>query len=76
MGRPNLFGAPTSRSTAEHFATTMNQLRGEVTMLVVSHALPKNLHVDEVVRLGSARTAVFVVWASSTLHRSGLGGVS
>ncbi|MGC2166297.1 MAG: peptidase domain-containing ABC transporter, partial [Gallionella sp.] len=39
-------------STAEHFAHTINQLKGKVTMLFISHAMPKNLLVDEVVRIG------------------------
>ena len=39
--------------TSEHFATTVNQLRGKVTMLFIAHALPKNLQVDEVVRIGA-----------------------
>jgi ABC-type bacteriocin/lantibiotic exporter with double-glycine peptidase domain len=38
--------------TAEHFAATINQLRGKVTMLFITHALPKGLVVDEVVRIG------------------------
>ena len=38
--------------TAEHFAATINQLRGKATMLFITHALPKNLQVDEVVRIG------------------------
>jgi hypothetical protein len=37
---------------AEHFAATINQLKGKVTMLFITHALPKNLLVDEVVRIG------------------------
>lgn len=37
--------------TAEHFAATVNQLRGKVTMLFIAHTLPKNLQVDEVVRI-------------------------
>ncbi|MDH5206031.1 MAG: peptidase domain-containing ABC transporter [Hylemonella sp.] len=40
-------------STAEHFAATVNQLKGKVSMLFITHALPKNLQVDEVVRIGS-----------------------
>ena len=44
--------------TAEHFATTVNQLRGKVTMLFITHALPKSLVVDEVVRIGSERVSV------------------
>jgi len=45
-------------STAEHFAATINQLKGKVTMLFITHALPKNLLVDEVVRIGRALSAV------------------
>jgi subfamily B ATP-binding cassette protein HlyB/CyaB len=37
---------------AEHFAVTVNQLKGKVTMLFITHALPKALQVDEVVRIG------------------------
>ena len=40
-------------ATAEHFAATINQLKGKVTMLFITHAMPKNLLVDEVVRIGS-----------------------
>jgi len=38
--------------TAEHFATTVNQLKGKVTMLFITHQLPKGLQVDEVFRFG------------------------
>ncbi|PRC90841.1 peptidase domain-containing ABC transporter [Solimicrobium silvestre] len=38
--------------TAEHFAATINQLKGKVTMLFITHALPKSLLVDEVVQIG------------------------
>jgi subfamily B ATP-binding cassette protein HlyB/CyaB len=47
--------------TAEHFAATINQLKGKVTMLFITHALPKNLLVDEVVRIGSNTNALNVV---------------
>ncbi|MGA7178060.1 MAG: peptidase domain-containing ABC transporter [Thiobacillaceae bacterium] len=43
--------------TSEHFAATVNQLRGKVTMLFIAHALPKNLQVDEVVRIGAGSLA-------------------
>lgn len=33
-------------------ATAINQLKGKVTMVFITHALPKNLQVDEVVRIG------------------------
>ena len=45
-------------TTAEHFAATINQLKGKVSMLFITHALPKNLLVDEVVRIGQALSAV------------------
>ena len=49
-------------ATAEHFAATINQLKGKVTMLFITHALPKNLQVDEVVRIGAgALSAVGMV---------------
>ncbi len=37
--------------TSEHFAQTINQLRGKVTMLFITHALPKSLKFDEVIHL-------------------------
>ncbi len=39
-------------ATAEHFVATINKFKGKVSMLFITHALPKNLHVDEVVRIG------------------------
>lgn len=44
--------------TAEHFAATINQLRGRVTMLFITHVLPKSLQVDEVVRIGERVTVL------------------
>jgi subfamily B ATP-binding cassette protein HlyB/CyaB len=41
------------QDTAEHFARTVNQLKGRVTMLFIAHQLPRALQVDEVVRLGA-----------------------
>jgi subfamily B ATP-binding cassette protein HlyB/CyaB len=38
-------------TTAEHFATTINQLRGKVSMLFITHALPRSLKVDALVQL-------------------------
>jgi ATP-binding cassette, subfamily B, bacterial HlyB/CyaB len=38
--------------TAEAFAKTVNQLKGKVTMLFITHAMPKALKIDEVVQLG------------------------
>lgn len=38
--------------TAEHFAQTVNRLKGKVTILFITHQLPKGLQVDEAVLLG------------------------
>jgi subfamily B ATP-binding cassette protein HlyB/CyaB len=38
--------------TANAFATTVNALRGKVSMLFVTHALPKTLLVDEIFVIG------------------------
>lgn len=44
--------------TAEHFAATVNQLRGKVSMLFITHALPKSLIVDEIVKIGGDKPTV------------------
>jgi subfamily B ATP-binding cassette protein HlyB/CyaB len=41
------------QQTAELFAKTINKLKGKVTMLFITHQVPKGLHVDEVVELGA-----------------------
>jgi len=35
--------------SAEHFAQTINRLKGKVTMIFITHQVPKGLQVDEVV---------------------------
>ncbi|OBS10427.1 P-loop NTPase family protein [Acidihalobacter prosperus] len=40
--------------TSEHFAATINQLKGQMTMLFITHALPKSLQVDEIVHIGKS----------------------
>lgn len=40
------------QSTAEQFAQTANQFRGKISMIFITHDLPKSLKVDEVVRIG------------------------
>lgn len=40
------------QQTAEHFAQTVNKLKGQVTILFITHQLPKGLNVDEAVILG------------------------
>ncbi|PTD96566.1 ABC transporter [Pseudothauera lacus] len=37
--------------TAEHFAHTINRLKGKVTMIFITHQVPRGLQVDEVVQM-------------------------
>jgi len=37
--------------TAEQFAKTINALKGKVTMIFITHAMPRSLRVDEVIHL-------------------------
>jgi subfamily B ATP-binding cassette protein HlyB/CyaB len=39
--------------TAEHFAKTVNSLKGKVTMIFITHQIPKGLQVDEVLSFGA-----------------------
>jgi len=41
------------QQTAEHFARTINKLKGTATMLFITHQIPKGLHVDEVFSFGA-----------------------
>ena len=51
------------QQTAEHFAKTINKLKGQVTMLFITHQIPRGLQVDEVFSFDwqSHTTAVGVV---------------
>jgi ATP-binding cassette, subfamily B, bacterial HlyB/CyaB len=40
-------------ATAEHFAKTINALKGHVTLLFITHALPKGLLIDAVIQIGA-----------------------
>ena len=51
-------------ATAEHFCATINQLKGKVTMLFITHALPKNLQIDEIVQIGVTRSTPDLVVSS------------
>jgi ATP-binding cassette, subfamily B, bacterial HlyB/CyaB len=42
-------------ATAEQFAKTINALKGHVTMLFITHQVPKGLKLDEVVLIGSSK---------------------
>jgi subfamily B ATP-binding cassette protein HlyB/CyaB len=37
--------------TADQIGRTVNALKGKVTILFIAHALPKTLHVDQIVRI-------------------------
>src|SRR6266850_7098750 len=41
-----------ANATAEHFAQTVNQLKGSATILFIAHAVPQGLKVDEALRFG------------------------
>ncbi len=56
--------------TAEHFATTINKLKGKVTMLFITHQLPKSLQVDEVLKFGTQEAVAPSVAAASEAHAS------
>jgi ATP-binding cassette, subfamily B, bacterial HlyB/CyaB len=43
------------KDTAEAFATTVNQLKGKVTMLFITHGLPRNLKVDGVLEMSQTK---------------------
>lgn len=59
-------------ATAEQFAHTINALRGKITMLFITHGLPKGLQVDAIYRLGS-KGAQRVALASA-LNNTSAGG--
>ena len=44
-------------ATADAFAQTINRLKGRVTILFVTHQLPRALKVDEIVQVGVPRAA-------------------
>jgi ATP-binding cassette, subfamily B, bacterial HlyB/CyaB len=46
------------QQTAEQFAQTVNKLKGKVTILFITHQLPKGLQVDEAVILGKENTDI------------------
>lgn len=49
------------QQTAEHFAQTINRLKGKVTMIFITHQVPKGLQVDEVVNMGNHAMRVSLV---------------
>jgi len=54
-----LFDAAVSnlnQQTAEHFARTINKLKGRVTMWFITYQIPRGAQVDEVIELGTKIT--------------------
>jgi subfamily B ATP-binding cassette protein HlyB/CyaB len=47
--------------SAECFAQTVNRLKGKVTMIFITHQVPKGLQVDEVVNMAGHETQVSLV---------------
>lgn len=47
--------------SSEHFAQTINRLKGKVTMVFITHQVPRGLHVDEVVNMGLHAVQMSVV---------------
>ncbi len=47
--------------TAEQLAATINQLKGQVTMLHIAHLVPRGLHVDEAIRLSERAAPIRLV---------------
>ena len=45
-------------ATAEAFMRTVNGLKGRVTILFITHALPKGLQADRVIRMGEKLSVV------------------
>lgn len=58
------------QETAEGFAKTVNGLRGRVTMLFITHSLPKALKVDEVIHLGKSGQLALGVMQGAASTRS------
>lgn len=46
------------QATAEHFARTINRLKGRATILFITHHVPRGLQVDEVYHLRGAEGAM------------------
>jgi subfamily B ATP-binding cassette protein HlyB/CyaB len=53
------------QQTAEHFAQTINRLKGNVTMIFITHQVPKGLQVDEVVNMG--QHAMHMNWVKEAM---------
>ena len=56
LRQPNIAASNLDQHTAEQFAQTINKLKGKVTILFITHQLPKGLAVDEAILLGKETT--------------------
>ena len=54
------------QQTAEHFAQTINRLKGKVTMIFITHQVPKGLQVDDVVNMGQYAMHISLVKEENT----------
>jgi len=61
-------------ATAEQFAQTINALKGKVTMLFITHALPKGLKLDAVFRLTGKGAQLLTPATPAPPARAGAGG--
>ncbi|NWG88140.1 MAG: peptidase domain-containing ABC transporter [Hydrogenophilaceae bacterium] len=57
--------------TAEGFAKTINQLKGKVTMLFITHQIPRGLQVDEVLSFGPRQQATRMEVVEDERRRDG-----
>ncbi|TCS72638.1 subfamily B ATP-binding cassette protein HlyB/CyaB [Sulfuritortus calidifontis] len=59
------------QQTAEGFAKTINQLKGKVTMLFITHQIPRGLQVDEVLSFGPRQQATRMEVVEDERRRDG-----
>jgi subfamily B ATP-binding cassette protein HlyB/CyaB len=54
------------QQTAEHFAKTINKLKGKVTMIFITHQIPRGLAVDEVFSFEMGAESCFSAFLQAT----------
>jgi subfamily B ATP-binding cassette protein HlyB/CyaB len=57
--------------TAEAFAKTINELRGHVTMLFITHALPASLRLDGVLQIKRDGAHQLQLVSAAATHNAG-----
>jgi subfamily B ATP-binding cassette protein HlyB/CyaB len=63
------------QNTAEHFARTINKLKGRVTMLFITHQIPRGLQVDEVFSFGTGQQGAMKMEVVEDEHREDMSEV-